>query len=641
MRETLTPERLKYLKLLGEGFPTAEALCTEITRLNAKLHLPKGTEHFMSDLHGEYEAFCHIMNNCSGVIREKVRLWLGDQLSEAETDELCTLIYYPVAVLRQHSLRGEDSPEWYRLQLERLAHLARMFSTKYSREKARRAMPADWAFLLDELMQEQNSAYAPIEENNRLLYHNAILDSVVATHSGGELIQALTEMIKHLAVDRLHVVGDIFDRGPRADSILDILLRHHSVDIEWGNHDVLWMGAASGSEACIAAVLRNSLSYGNMDVLERGYGIPLRPLILFAERVYPDLPPREAAVRAVNVMMFKLEGQLILRNPEFGMEDRLLLHKLDRVRHTVELEGKVWNTRPMDLPTVGDEDPYALTEEEAALMAELRRAFTHSPRLRDHVRFLYRRGWMYRAYNGNLLFHGCVPLNEDGSFLEKTLEGQPRSGRALMDYADRVARRAFFQRDQFALDFMWYLWCGTDSPVCGRRIKTFARAFIEDKAAWAEPQNPYYTWYNREDKCREILAEFGLTDEEACIINGHTPIRVSQGESPLKAGGKLVVIDGGFCRAYQKTTGIAGYTLISNSYGMRLMSHQPFTSLRDAQETGQDIHSQSSAFKTFSRRKYVSDTDSGKLLLERRDDLMTLLDACREGVIHLWTAKEG
>ena len=635
MNEVLSPERLKYLRLLGESYPTAEALCTEIARLSAKLSLPKGTEHFMSDLHGEYEAFCHIMNNCSGVIREKVQLWLGGQLTEAEVDELCTLIYYPVAVLRQHQLRGDDTPEWYRAQLERLAHLTRMLSTKYAREKVRSAMPADWAFLLDELIQEQNSAYAPIEENNRLLYHNAILDSVIATRSGGELIQALAEMIKHLAVDRLHVVGDIFDRGPRADSILDILMRHHAVDVEWGNHDILWMGAASGSEACIAAVLRNSMSYNNMDVLERGYGIPLRPLILFAERTYPGLHPREAAVRAVSVMMFKLEGQLVRRNPEFEMEDRLLLHRLDRERHEIEIDGRIWKTRPIDLPTVGVGDPYALTAEEQELMTDLRRAFTHSPRLREHVSFLYRRGWMYRAFNGNLLFHGCVPLNEDGTFLQKTLDGRPRSGKALMDYADQLARKAFFTREPRAVDFMWYLWCGADSPVCGRQIKTFARTFIPDKAAWVEPQNPYYTWYNQESKCREILAEFGLTDEEACIINGHTPIRVVSGESPLKAGGKLVVIDGGFCRAYQKTTGIAGYTLISNSYGMRLMSHQPFTSLRDAKETGQDIHSQSSQFKTFSRRKYISDTDNGKLLLERRDELTALLAACREGLIHL------
>ena len=431
------------------------------------------------------------------------------------------------------------------------------------------------------------------------------------------------------------MVGDIFDRGPRADSIMDILMDHHSVDIEWGNHDILWMGAASGSECCIAGVLRNSISYGNMEILERGYGIPLRELTLYAEKRYPDLKPDQAMVQAVNVMMFKLEGQLILRNPEFEMEDRLLLDKIDPERWTVEIGGEAWPLKPVPLPTVDFSDPYALTDEETRVMAGLKHAFTHSPRLREHIAFLYRRGWMYRAFNGNLLFHGCVPLNRDGTFLKKKLDGEEKSGRALLDYADRVARRAFYNGDRAALDFMWYLWCGTDSPVCGRHVKTFARAFIPDERAWQEPRNPYYEWYNSESKCREILAEFGLTEETSCIVNGHTPIRVTHGESPLKAGGKLVVIDGGFCRAYQKTTGIAGYTLISNSHGMRLMSHQPFTSLRDAQETGRDIHSQSFEFKTFAQRKYVSDTDQGRVLTERMKDLMRLLEACRSGVINL------
>ena len=637
MSMPIAPESLKYLRLLGEQYPTIEALCTEITRLSAQLSLPKGTEHFMSDIHGEYEAFCHIMNNCSGVIREKVHLWLGDQLTHTQADELCTLIYYPDAIIRQHHQRGAATAEWYREQVRHLVYLARMLSSKYTREKVRRAMPVEWAFLLDELMHFQNDEenVQTEQEENRLLYHDAIVDSLIATDSGDDLIIALTALIKHLAVDRLHVVGDIFDRGPRADSIMDILMRHHSVDIEWGNHDVLWMGAASGSECCICGVLRNSLAYNNMDILERGYGIPLRPLTLFAEKLYPDLSPEKAALQAVNVMMFKLEGQLIRRNPEFGMEDRLLLDRADWAHHRIEIDGTVWPLKDIPMPTLNAQDPYALSPEEEQVMAGLRRAFTHSQRLHEHVAFLYRRGWMYRAFNGNLLFHGCIPLNADGSFFEKKLGGQFRSGKALMDYADQTARRAFYTGDAPALDFMWYLWCGTDSPVCGRQIKTFARAYIPDEAAWQEPRNPYYTWYNSEDKCREILAEFGLTDEGACIINGHTPIRVTHGESPLKGGGRLVVIDGGFCRAYQKTTGIAGYTLIANSHGMRLMSHQPFTSLKDAQETGRDIHSQSFEFTTYPQRKYVSDTDHGKLLRERRDDLVLLLKACRSGAVNL------
>ena len=628
---------LKYLRLLGEQYPTIEALCTEITRISAQLSLPKGTEHFMSDIHGEYEAFCHIMNNCSGVIREKVHLWLPD-LSVREADELCTLIYYPDAILKQHHQKGEIPSAWYKQQVEHMVHLARMLSSKYTRDKVRRSMPEDWAFLLDELMHYQNdeAGEETEQEGNRRRYHDAIIETLITTSSMDSLLIALTVLIKNLAVDRLHVVGDIFDRGPHADSIMDILMHHHSVDIEWGNHDVLWMGAASGSTCCIAGVLRNSLSYGNMDILERGYGIPLRELTLFAEKLYPDLPPDRAMVQAVNVMMFKLEGQLIRRNPEFQMEDRLLLHRMDLEHHTIEIDGENWPLKEVPLPTVDfDADPYALTPEETQVMTGLKRAFTHSLRLHEHVAFLYRRGWMYRTFNGNLLFHGCVPLNADGTFLRKKLGGVLRGGKALMDYADQVARRAFYTGDQPALDFMWYLWCGTDSPVCGRQIKTFARAFIPDERAWHEPRNPYYEWYNSEAKCREILAEFGLEEETACIVNGHTPIRVTHGESPLKAGGKLVVIDGGFCKAYQKTTGIAGYTLISNSHGMRLMSHQPFTTLRDAQETGRDIHSQSYEFTTFAERKYVIDTDRGRLLKERMNDLMQLLDACRSGLINL------
>ena len=632
-------DRQKYLQLMAEQFDTVEDLCTEITRIRAQLSLPKGTEHFMSDIHGEYEAFCHIMNNCSGVIREKVDLWLGDRLTHEEADALCTLIYYPEAILKQLHAEGEIPADWYREQVERLATLARLLSSKYTRDKVRRAMPEKWAFILDELMhfQSDENAAATEQEANQRRYHHALVDAVIATRSGDGLIEALAGLIKRLAVNRLHVVGDIFDRGPRADSIMDILMQHHAVDIEWGNHDILWMGAASGSEACIAAVVRNALAYGNMTILERGYGIPLRELTLFAEKTYPELPLEKAQVHAIQVMMFKLEGQLIRRNPEFGLEDRLLLHRLNRSSYTVEMDGRVWDVKELPLPTVDPADPYALSGEEEAVMKGLRAAFRHSLRLHEHVSFLYTRGWMYRAFNGNLLFHGCVPLNEDGSFLVKTLEGREYSGKAFMDYCDRVARQAFQRGDRYALDFMWYLWCGTDSPVCGRNVKTFARAFIADESAWHEPRNPYYTWYNEEEKCREILAEFGLTGEDCRIVNGHTPVRVSHGESPLKAGGRLVVIDGGFCRAYQKTTGIAGYTLIANSHGMRLMSHQPFTSLKDAQKNGTDIHSQSYEFAAYPRRRYNRDTDHGKVLRERMDDLVELLDVVGQGLITLGT----
>ncbi|MBO4837142.1 MAG: fructose-1,6-bisphosphatase [Clostridia bacterium] len=631
-------ERKKYLELLAEQFSSLEELCTEITRVRARLSLPKGTEHFMSDIHGEYEAFCHIMNNCSGVIREKVDLWLGDRLSPQEADSLCTLIYYPDAVLRQMHNQGDIQPDWYRDQVEHMTRIARLMSSKYNRDKVRRAMPEKWAFILDELMHFQSDENEAVSEQelNQRRYHHAMVDTLIETGSGDGLITALAVLIKRLAVNRLHVVGDIFDRGPRADSIMDILTHHHSVDIEWGNHDILWMGAASGSECCIAAVVRNALAYSNMDILEKGYGIPLRELTLFAEKTYPEMPLEKAALHAIHIMMFKLEGQLILRNPGFGLDDRLLLDKADRERRTVIADGREWQLRDLPLTTVSRDDPYALTEEEQQVIAGLRTAFRHSLRLHEHIDFLYRRGWMYRCYNGNLLFHGCVPLNEDGSFLEKEVEGQTVSGKAFMDACDRIARRAFYQKhDRFALDFMWYLWCGTDSPVCGRNVKTFARAFIADQQAWHEPRNPYYTWYNDEAMCRRILAEFGLEGNESRIINGHTPIRVSHGESPLKAGGRLIVIDGGFCRAYQKTTGIAGYTLIANSHGMRLMSHQPFTNLKDAQANGTDIHSQSYEFAAYPHRRYVRDTDHGRRLTERMEDLLALLEACRQGEVSL------
>lgn len=584
----------------------------------------------MSDIHGEYEAFCHIMNNCSGVIREKVCLWLGDGLTGHEISEMCTLIYYPQAKLKLLRRQGVLTPDWYRREIGHLIYLARMLSSKYARTKVRRHMPQEWAFILDELLHAQSD-----EDGNQQAYHQSIVDSLIETGSGDSFIEALATMIKHLAVDRLHVVGDIFDRGPRADSIMDILMNHHSIDIEWGNHDVLWMGAASGSEVCICGVVRNSLSYHNTEILERGYGIPLGSLMLFAQRLYPDLPPEQAALYAITIMMFKLEGQLIRRNPDLGMEDRLLLDKIDHERRAVTIDGVEWPIRDIPLPTVDPADPYALTPDEQQVMRTLREAFLESYRLHSHIDFLCTRGWMYRCFNGNLLFHGCVPMTEDGKLAVKRFGDTEYAGRALMDYADRMARRAFYKGRQECLDFMWYLWCGTDSPACGRQIKTFARFFVEDQETWKEPRNPYYTWCNQVDSCRMLLHEFGLDSEESRIINGHTPIRVTHGESPLKAEGKLVVIDGGFCRAYQKTTGIAGYTLIANSHGMRLMSHQPFTSISEAIQKDTDIRSQPFEFTSYPHRLRVLDTDNGKRLKERMDDLTDLLAACREGVINL------
>ncbi|MBO6158021.1 MAG: fructose-1,6-bisphosphatase [Firmicutes bacterium] len=631
----ISNDQYKYFKLLKEQFPTEEAVCSEIGRISARLSLPKETEHFMSDIHGEYEAFTHIMNNCSGVIREKVLAWLGGQMTDAQIDEFCTLIYYPDIVLKHLHKTGALDRDWYQSRIRFLLHLSIRLSAKYTRENVRQAMPENWRKLLDELMYYQGDEMEGATDQDliRRRYHDIIIDALIATQSCDSLIEALTKLIKNLAVEHLHIVGDIFDRGPRAERIMDILAAHGAIDIEWGNHDVLWMGACSGCAPCVCMVLRNSLAYDNTLILERGYGIPLGSLSLTAEKLYPGMPLKTAALHLVNVMLFKLEGQLITRHPEYGMDDRLLLHRMDLNAHTIELDGRTWPLKDLPFPTLDPRDPYALSPEEQTLFDEISHAFRHSIRLKSHISFLYQKGSMYRIYNGNLLYHGCVPLSEDGSFLVKRFDGKDLSGRLLMDYEDAMARRAFFEKDPNAIDFMWYLWCGTDSPLCGREMKTFARAFIPDEDAWEEPRNSYYLYYNLENKCREILEEFGLSGDEAHIINGHMPVKVKNGESPLKAGGRLIVIDGGFCRAYQKTTGIAGYTLISNSHGMRLMAHQPFTSLKDAKEQGQDIHSSAYEFETYPKRRLVLETDRGQVLQERMKDLIQLLEAMRGGQI--------
>ncbi len=627
---TCTPERLKYLTLLAEGYPTVQSLCTEIVHLEAILALPKGTEHFMSDIHGEYEAFCHILNNCSGVIREKVNMLFSGTMTGREISGLCTLIYYPEEKLKRLKKQGRLTKEWYRSTLQNLIALSKLLSSKYTRSKVRKAMPEAYAFLLDELLHAQAD-----EDDNQVAYHDRLLESLIEVGEGDDFIVEVSTLIKRLAVDRLHVVGDIFDRGSRADSVLELLEHHHSVDIEWGNHDILWMGAASGSLVCCCAVVRNCLNYHNMDILERGYGIPLRPLTLFAEKSYPELSPEAAALHVITLLMFKLEGQLIRRNPDFDMDSRLLLDKIDWKQHTFTDDEGTWPLKKLPALHLQERDVYALSDDEMAVVQELEEAFRQSIRLQRQVSFLYDRGRLYRRYNQNLLFHGCVPMTMDGAFREVEIEGVKRSGRDLMDVLDAIARRAYFEGDTKAVDFMWYLWCAEYSPLCGRRIKTFQRYLTEDEAAWKEPRDPYYLFANQEEACTRLLAEFGLTDAQSRIINGHTPIRVTHGESPIKAGGKCIVIDGGFCRAYQKTTGIAGYTLISNSHGMRIVSHQPFTDLEDALSENRDIHSQPYIFATWEKRRMVADTDRGHQLQERIADLHDLLEAVRQGLVNL------
>lgn len=615
----------RYLELLSRHYPSRYAAFTEIINLQAILNLPKGTEHFISDVHGEYEAFCHIVNNCSGVIREKVDQVLPE-LSEKERAELCTLIYYPHEKLELLQQRGADTDAWYRRTLHNLIVLTKFLSSRYTRSKVRKAIPRDFNYIIDELLHAQAD-----EDNNRLHYHACIIDSILDTGSGHHFVSSLAALIKRLAVDHLHLVGDIFDRGSNPDYIMDILMHHHSLDIEWGNHDMLWMGAACGSEVCIATVVRNNVNYSNFELLENGYGISMRGLSLFARKYYKEEPDITILNKALSVLVFKLQGAVIKRNPEFDMMDRLFLDKIDYEKGTITIEGVTYELRTRDFPTIDPADPYELNEDERELIHTLKQAFLNSKRLQQHVAFLFARGSMYRRYNGNLLFHGCIPLSADGSFARIFCDGEFVQGREYLDAAERVARRGFDRRDNRSLDFMWYLWCGKKSPLSGRVIKTFERALIADKRTHVEPRDPYYTWYYDEKICRMILREFDLDPDTGHIINGHTPIRTTEGESPVRANGKLLVIDGGFCRAYHKTTGIAGYTLIYNSHGLRLKAHRPFNGITEAITLNQDITSQSIQVESFPQRRMVADSDNGAEIKDQIANLKLLLSAYRRG----------
>lgn len=614
-----------WIKLLKEKYPTKQAVCREIINLTAIINLPKGTEHFMSDIHGEYEAFLHIMNNCSGVIREKVRMLFSETLSVREQQEICTLIYYPREVMNRKRNLSELSEDWYRLMLNYLLELAKMVSSKYTRSKVRRALPKEFGDIIDELLH-----FMPDEDDNQIRYHRQILDTIIGIENSEEFIVALAELIKRLAVDHLHIVGDIFDRGGDADKILDLLMEYHSLDIEWGNHDILWMGAACGNEASIATVVKNNMKYNNIQILESGYGISLRSLVLFGEQTYPELEVMKAAQKALSIILFKLEGQTILRHPEYNMEDRLLLDKINYENKTIVSEQVTYDMKDTDFPTVDREHPYELTEGEQKVIQDLKFSFLNSHRLQKHMDFLFEKGCMYRRYNENLLYHGCIPLDEQGNFDGIEIDGNIYMGKEYLDYAERVVREVRKgEAGQDGLDFMWYLWTGKKSPLCGRNIKTFERTFIQDKAAWKEPTDPYYKFYHTEKTCNMILREFGLFSPLSHIINGHTPVKTVEGEEPVRANGKLIVIDGGFSQAYHKTTGIAGYTLIYNSHGMRIKAHQPFESVEKVLEENKDIESTSTMFETEKDRIMVGDTDEGKAIKEEIQMLKKLLEVYR------------
>ena len=652
---TFTPQDLRYLNMLSRQYPTVQAASTEIINLQAIMNLPKGTEHFISDVHGEHEAFLHILNSCSGVVRDKLDGLYATTLPSSERAQLATLIYYAEEKLEELQEAGLATDEWYRITLYRLVELCRHLSTKYTRSKVRKALPKDYAYMIDELLQTR---YGDADKRE---YYENIIDTIISIGQAPSVIVAISTVIKRLAVDHLHLVGDIFDRGPRADIVMDSLMSHHSVDIQWGNHDILWMGAACGSRTLVATVLANSLHYNNLEVVETGYGISLRPLSIFANEVYKDSNTARFKVKfsgddalrvsekdkllsarmhkAITIILFKLEGQKLIRRPEFGMSDRLLLDKIDYENKCITIGDVTYPLEDTDFPTVDPKDPYTLSAEENAVIDELTNSFQRSEKLQRHVRFLYSKGNLYKVYNGNLLLHGCVPMTDDGELMRFSIGCEDLSGKAFLDYAEQTARRAYYNKPgsperQFGMDFLWWLWAGRNSPIFGRdRMTTFERRLIKDESSWTEPKNAYYTLYNSPDMCDMILQEFGLTDPHCHIINGHVPVKAKKGESPFKGEGKVIVIDGGFCKAYQPTSGIAGYTLIYNSNCMRIVSHQPFSGRQNAIHENLDILSTTEVFEVMKSRVKVAQTDRGRQLQSQIDDLNDLLIAYKTGAV--------
>lgn len=651
-------EHLRYLRLLSQKYKTVAAAASEIIRIEALLRLPKGTEHFMSDLHGEHEAFVHILNSASGVIREKIDTVLGPDVPAEERAELATLVYYPNQKLPELKARQPDLHAWYRLTLLRLIDLCRFVSSKHTRDHVRRCLPQNCGYILDELL------HAHFEDHDKDQYYGEIIESILRYDRADAYIVRFCEVIKRLAVDRLHIVGDLFDRGPRPDRILDSLMAHHQVDIQWGNHDVVWMGAAAGSPLCIMTVLKTTLAYNNLDTLEGGYGISLRQLERFAQSTYaasdvsrwiPHADPRTAAGdltaaarmhKAVTVMMLKLEAQVIARNPDFDLQGRDFLNHIDFAAGTVDYHGTVYPLLDCDFPTVDPAAPTTLTAEEAHVIAGLVRSFAESERLQRHVQFLYAHGAFYKICNGNLLYHGAVPMTEDGAFAAIRFEGVARSGKQLFDYCDRRARQGYSAPPGSPArlagqDFLWYLWCGAKSPLFGRSaMTTFERLYIADPAAHREIKDPYYKHIAALDTAERILREFGLAGAGCHIVNGHVPVRAIEGESPIKGGGRLIIIDGGFCRAYHQRTGIAGYTLVYNSRGLILRTHQPFESAEKAIHEDEDITSKSEYIYTAPQRILVRDTDEGGRKQALIRDLCALVEAYQTGVLPQGVAQE-
>lgn len=640
----------RYLDRLSDLYPTIAAASTEIINLQAILNLPKGTEHFITDVHGEYEAFSHVLKNGSGSVRRKINDVFGNTLSSRDKQSLATLIYYPKDKIAQVKKTESNMEDWYKINLYRLIEVSKRAASKYTRSKVRKALPKDFAYVIEELITERS------EINDKESYYNEIIMTIIRIGRAEEFIIAISSLIQRLVVDHLHIVGDIYDRGPGPHIIMDKLMSYHSLDIQWGNHDVVWMGAAAGQLACIANVIRICARYGNLDILEDGYGINLLPLATFALQVYGDDPcdcfklkgsdnPNRAEMelnmrmhKAISIIQFKIEGQTIRRQPGFGLEERALLHRIDYEKGTITLDGKEYKLLDTNFPTIDPKNPYQLSADEEDVMERLERAFTGCEKLQEHMHFLLSKGSLYKVYNNNLLYHGCVPLNEDGTLKEVTLFSKKFKGKSLYDALERYVRKGFFAVNKEDLengkDIMWYIWLNPNSPLFGKdKMATFERYFLAEEETHKEVKNPYYQYIENEKVIASIMKEFGLDFEsdDTHIINGHVPVKRKNGESPVKCNGKVMVIDGGFSKAYQRETGIAGYTLIYNSYGLLLVAHEPFESTESAIEKESDIHSESMVIRRVVQRSLVENTDVGKELKEQIADLEVLLAAYRSG----------
>jgi len=645
----LDKENIYYYEYLAELYPTISAASSEIINLQSLLHLPKGTEHFLSDIHGEYDAFSHVLRNGSGAVRKKIDDVFGHTLGAADKTSLATLIYYPKKKIALVKKSEPDMESWYKTTLYRLIEVCKIVSSKYSRSKLRKALPADYAYVIEELITEKQ------EVLNKEAYYDAIVDTIVELGQTESFIVALSELIQRLVIDHLHILGDIYDRGPAPHKIMDELCDYHSVDIQWGNHDIIWMGAATGHLACIAAVIRTSIRYGNLDLLEEGYGINMLPLATLAMKVYENDPCdrfvqkdnnsnttkiENEMVRkmhkAISIIRFKLDGQIIQRHPEFEMDDQLRLGNIDFKKGTVKIDGKEYKMEDMNLPTVDPKNPYELTEDEMEVMTRLQSSFRHCEKLQKHAKFLLKKGSMYRIYNDNLLYHGCVPMDKKGNFTKVNIDGKEYSGKELYDVLEAYVRKAFFAKDKAerekGRDIIWYIWTAPNSPIYGRhKMATFERYFVDDTKLHHESKNDYYRLIDKPEIANKILKEFGLKGQHVHIINGHVPVRLKDGESPVKSNGKVIVIDGGFSKTYQSKTGIAGYTLTYNSYGLTLSAHEPFVSADEAVRKEMDIVSKREVVEYTDKRVLVGDTDYGKKMERRIEELKELIRLYQSG----------